>query len=224
MTRDLDARARVVIVGGGFGGLTAAQALANAPVQITLVDRNEPPHVPAASLSDRRGGPLAGGHRAADPFHPAPSGERDRSHGGRGRGRRPGAACSPQRRERARIRFLDRRVRRANVVFRSRRLGRRGAGLEVDRGRRPDTDEGPPGLRGRRSERKTPKREPSSSASSSSAAGRPESSWRARSPSSRSSSSTATFDGSILPPRESASSRRGLASSPRSPRISPRAR
>ena len=31
--------ARVVIIGGGFGGLTAAQALAKAPVQITLVDR-----------------------------------------------------------------------------------------------------------------------------------------------------------------------------------------
>jgi len=29
----------VVIVGGGFGGLTAAQALARAPVQITLLDR-----------------------------------------------------------------------------------------------------------------------------------------------------------------------------------------
>jgi len=31
--------ARVVIVGGGFGGLTAAQALAHAPVKITVVDR-----------------------------------------------------------------------------------------------------------------------------------------------------------------------------------------
>jgi len=30
---------RVVIVGGGFGGLTAARALARAPVQVTLVDR-----------------------------------------------------------------------------------------------------------------------------------------------------------------------------------------
>jgi NADH:ubiquinone reductase (H+-translocating) len=31
--------ARVVIVGGGFGGLRAAKALADAPVQVTLVDR-----------------------------------------------------------------------------------------------------------------------------------------------------------------------------------------
>src|ERR1700722_11613579 len=30
---------RVVIVGGGFGGLTAAKALARAPVRVTLVDR-----------------------------------------------------------------------------------------------------------------------------------------------------------------------------------------
>ena len=36
---DPDARARVVIVGGGFGGLQAAKAFAGAPVQVTLVDR-----------------------------------------------------------------------------------------------------------------------------------------------------------------------------------------
>src|SRR5215467_9520115 len=29
----------VVIIGGGFGGLTAARALAHAPVRITLLDR-----------------------------------------------------------------------------------------------------------------------------------------------------------------------------------------
>jgi NADH:ubiquinone reductase (H+-translocating) len=36
---DSDIRARVVIVGGGFGGLRAAKALADAPVRVTLVDR-----------------------------------------------------------------------------------------------------------------------------------------------------------------------------------------
>src|SRR3954451_5241501 len=36
---DSDIRARVVIIGGGFGGLQAAKALADAPVQVTLVDR-----------------------------------------------------------------------------------------------------------------------------------------------------------------------------------------
>jgi NADH:ubiquinone reductase (H+-translocating) len=34
-----EARPRIVIVGGGFGGLSLAQALAKAPVQVTLVDR-----------------------------------------------------------------------------------------------------------------------------------------------------------------------------------------
>src|SRR5579871_283697 len=33
-------RPHVVIVGGGFGGMNAARALKNAPVQITLIDRN----------------------------------------------------------------------------------------------------------------------------------------------------------------------------------------
>ena len=38
---DADSRTRphVVVVGGGFGGLTATQALATAPVRVTLIDR-----------------------------------------------------------------------------------------------------------------------------------------------------------------------------------------
>src|SRR3984885_2270290 len=39
MAQRTDARPHVVIVGGGFGGLTAAQALENVPVRVTLVDR-----------------------------------------------------------------------------------------------------------------------------------------------------------------------------------------
>src|SRR5579863_7352663 len=35
----MDAKCRVVIVGGGFGGLYAAKRLARAPVSLTLVDR-----------------------------------------------------------------------------------------------------------------------------------------------------------------------------------------
>src|SRR5262245_61428636 len=33
-------RPRVVIVGGGFGGVAAAKALKRAPVDVTLIDRN----------------------------------------------------------------------------------------------------------------------------------------------------------------------------------------
>ncbi|MBF0539689.1 MAG: FAD-dependent oxidoreductase, partial [Nitrospirae bacterium] len=33
-------RPRVVIVGGGFGGLWAARTLAKAPVDVTLIDKN----------------------------------------------------------------------------------------------------------------------------------------------------------------------------------------
>jgi len=39
MAGDVDLRPHVVIVGGGFGGLTAARSLATAPVRVTLLDR-----------------------------------------------------------------------------------------------------------------------------------------------------------------------------------------
>ena len=39
MARDVDVRPHVVIVGGGFGGLTTARSLASAPVRVTLLDR-----------------------------------------------------------------------------------------------------------------------------------------------------------------------------------------
>src|ERR1700739_1447183 len=32
-------RAKVIIIGGGFGGLSAAEALKSAPVDVTLIDR-----------------------------------------------------------------------------------------------------------------------------------------------------------------------------------------
>src|SRR2546427_13286324 len=36
----MNRRAKVIIVGGGFGGLCAAQALKSAPVDVTLIDRH----------------------------------------------------------------------------------------------------------------------------------------------------------------------------------------
>ena len=44
---------RVVVVGGGFGGLDAVQALRRAPVDVTLVDRQQLPPLPAPRLSGR---------------------------------------------------------------------------------------------------------------------------------------------------------------------------
>jgi NADH dehydrogenase len=39
MLPGMDGRHRVVVIGGGFGGLQAAEHLARAPVELTLVDR-----------------------------------------------------------------------------------------------------------------------------------------------------------------------------------------
>jgi NADH:ubiquinone reductase (H+-translocating) len=39
MAQQTDTRPHVVVIGGGFGGLTAAQALKSAPVRVTLLDR-----------------------------------------------------------------------------------------------------------------------------------------------------------------------------------------
>ncbi len=51
---------RVVIVGGGFGGLFAAKALRRAPVEVTLVDRHDAPPLPAAALPGRDRDPVRG--------------------------------------------------------------------------------------------------------------------------------------------------------------------
>ena len=37
------AQPRIIIVGGGFGGLAAAKALKNAPAEIILIDRTNRP-------------------------------------------------------------------------------------------------------------------------------------------------------------------------------------
>ena len=40
MTEPNPSRPRVVIIGAGFGGLSAAKALAKAPVDVTVIDRH----------------------------------------------------------------------------------------------------------------------------------------------------------------------------------------
>jgi NADH:ubiquinone reductase (H+-translocating) len=58
----------VVIVGGGFGGLAAAQALQNAPVRVTLVDRSNH-HLFQPLLYQVATAPLASGDIAAPIRH-----------------------------------------------------------------------------------------------------------------------------------------------------------
>ena len=60
-------RRRVVIVGGGFGGLAAAHELRHADVEVTLVDRTHH-HLFQPLLYQVAGGGLGGGRvRHADP-------------------------------------------------------------------------------------------------------------------------------------------------------------
>ena len=70
------ARPRIVIVGAGFGGLSAAQALAGADADVTRHRPAQLPSLPAAALSGGDGRPVAGADRRADPRHPAHGGQR----------------------------------------------------------------------------------------------------------------------------------------------------
>ena len=60
-------RRRVAIVGGGFGGLAAAQALRKADVDVTLRRPHEPPPVPAAAVPARLRHAVDGRLRGPDP-------------------------------------------------------------------------------------------------------------------------------------------------------------
>ena len=60
-------RSRVVIIGAGFGGLSAARALSGGPFDVTLVDRYNYHLLPAIALSGRNRCAVASRHRIADP-------------------------------------------------------------------------------------------------------------------------------------------------------------
>src|SRR6516164_6914098 len=70
----MQARPRIMIIGAGFGGLSAAKQLARAPFDVTVIDRSQLAPVPAAALSgcDRRA--VARGYRFTDSRH-SPSSE-----------------------------------------------------------------------------------------------------------------------------------------------------
>ena len=82
-------RPRVVIVGSGFGGLFAAQALRKAPVDVTLIGKTSH-HLFQPLLYQVATGILSEGEIApADPRDPAPAGERP-GRARRGHRHRPG--------------------------------------------------------------------------------------------------------------------------------------
>ncbi len=66
----MDSRHRVVIVGGGFGGLNAARALGRADVQVTLIDRRNFHLFQPLLYQVATGGSIAGQHRRAAPRRP----------------------------------------------------------------------------------------------------------------------------------------------------------
>ena len=85
---------RVVIVGGGFGGLYAAQALRRAAVRCDAGRPPQLPSLPAAALPGRHRRPLAGRHRLAAALRVAAAAQHPRAaRRGAGYRRRPAGAC-----------------------------------------------------------------------------------------------------------------------------------
>ena len=97
-------RHRVVVVGGGFGGLNVTRALADADVDVTRGGPDQPPPVPAAALPGRDRHPAARPDRAGAAPRPGQAAQRPRPARRRlrHRPRRPARA-----RPRARRRTLD---------------------------------------------------------------------------------------------------------------------
>ena len=68
-------RPQVVIVGGGFGGIHAAQSLAHLPVDVTVLDRRNYHTLPAAALPGGACRFVSGRYCAADSDHPEAPGK-----------------------------------------------------------------------------------------------------------------------------------------------------
>jgi NADH dehydrogenase FAD-containing subunit len=66
---------KVIIVGGGFGGLRAAQALKSTSVEVTLIDRRNH-HVFQPLLYQVATGSLSPGEIAAPTYKPSAAGAR----------------------------------------------------------------------------------------------------------------------------------------------------
>ena len=113
---------RVAIVGGGFGGLAAAQALRSADVDVTLVDRTNHHLFQPLLYQVAAGDALDGRMRGADPRDAAQAVQRARGDGRGHRGRRRAARADARPRREGRLRQPDRRLRRRHLVLRARRV------------------------------------------------------------------------------------------------------
>ena len=117
-----DARPHVVIVGGGFGGLYAARALAGAAGPGHPARPPQPPPLPAPALPGGHRGAQPGRHRHAPALDPARGRERHRPPG-RGRVGRPGRPPPRPRRRPDDLRLARPRRGRDPLLLRPRRLG-----------------------------------------------------------------------------------------------------
>ena len=219
-------RHRVVVVGGGFGGLQAAKHLAAAPVDLTLVDRRNfhlfQPLTYQVATGALSPGEVAYPLRAdlqAAPQRARAAWPRSRASTSTGRRR------APRRDGSAALRHADRRRRLALLLLRPRRLGALRARGQVARERARDPCAHPERLRGRRDSSPTPTGAGRCSRSSSSAPARPASRWPARSPSSPATRCAATSAPSTrASPGPAGRGRRPRADQPSRPRCRARPR
>ena len=77
------ARPRIVIVGAGFGGLSAAHGLAGAPADVTVIDRRNYHLFQPLLYQVATAGLSPAQIASADPRHPAPRAQRERHPGQR---------------------------------------------------------------------------------------------------------------------------------------------
>ena len=211
MTSPAPRRTRIVVVGGGFAGLTLVRALRGAPVDVTLVDRRNFHLFQPLLYQVATGGLSPGEHRHAAPRVLA-SGSRTSGSSSPRRPASTSAAAGAARGRRAAVRHLVLATGAPALLLRPTPSGRpRAPGLKT---LEDATGSAPASSRPSRrpSARRTRRGGARSSRSSSSAAGPRGSSWPGPSPRSPGTRSGTSSAGSTPPRRGSSSSRDPTAS------------